>query len=475
MSDSCRCSKREAPLSNRREFLKRAGSGFGMLALAGLLKQQNLLADDEPAKSASPLAVKAPHFAPKAKSVIWLFMEGGPSGFDLFDPKPELEKRNGQRVNHIQTHFGNPGPLLKSPYSFKQYGQSGAWVCEKYPTLAKCVDDIAFIKSCHTESNNHAPAMFQMNTGVTLPGFPSAGAWVTYGLGSENQSLPGYMVIPGSVGKGGPLNWGAGFLPSAYQGTVLRTQGQPILNLNRPNDLTREQQRSMLDLAATLNGAHAKQHPGEADLLGRIESFELAYRMQLEAPEVIDISKESDATKKLYGLNLGGGTKQYGEKCLLARRLVERGVRFVQVYSNDEWDAHGGIAENHNARCAETDVPVAGLIQDLKQRGLFDSTLVIWGGEFGRMPVSEGGKGRDHNPHGFVMWMAGAGIKGGVSFGETDEIGYAAAVNPVSVPDIHATILHLLGMDHKRLTYQHNGRRYRLTDVSGNVVKEILA
>jgi hypothetical protein len=475
MREDCQSCDRRDGFSNRRQFLKRAGAGFGTLALANLLGLNNLLADEKAAASQSPLAPKAPHFPAKAKSVIWLFMEGGPSGFDLFDPKPELTKKHGQRVSHIQTHFGNPGPLLKSPYSFKQYGQSGAWVCEKYPTLAGCVDDIAFIKSCYAESENHAPAMFQMNTGVSRPGFPSAGAWMTYGLGSENQNMPGFIVLPPGVGKGGPLNWGSGFLPSSYQGTVLRTQGQPILNLNRPSDLSREDQRAMLDLSSTLNKEHLATHAGEADLLGRIDSFELAYRMQMEAPDVIDLSKETAETKKLYGIDKSGSTKAFGEKCLLARRLVERGVRFVQVYTGDEWDAHGDIASNHNARCAETDVPVAGLIADLKRRGLFDSTLVIWGGEFGRMPVSEKGSGRDHNPHGFCIWMAGAGIKGGTSYGETDEIGYAAAKDKVSVPDIHATILHLMGLDHKRLTYFHNGRRYRLTDVSGNVVDKILA
>lgn len=468
------CPFRNAPTSNRREFLSRTGVGFGMLALAGLLKQDNLLADEAPKASASPLTLKPGHHAAKAKSVIWLFMEGGPSGFDLFDPKEELSKRNGQRVGHIQTHFGNPGPLLKSPFAFKQHGQSGAWVCDQLPAIAKCVDDIAFIKSCWAESENHSPAMYQMNTGFTRPGFPSAGSWVTYGLGSENQNMPGFVVFAPGVGKGGPANWGSGFLPSSYQGTLLRTQGQPILNLNRPNGVSREQQREMLDLAKSLNGVHATERPSEGDLPARIESFELAYRMQTEAPDVVDLSKEDEATKKLYGIDRGGGTAAFGRKCLLARRMVERGVRFVQVYSNDEWDAHGDIAGNHRDRCAETDTPIAGLIQDLKQRGLFESTLIVWGGEFGRMPVSEGGKGREHNPKGFLTWMAGAGIKGGTSYGNTDEIGYAAVEDRVSVPDLHATILHQLGIDHRRLTYNHNGRRFRLTDVSGAPIEKIL-
>ncbi len=402
-------------------------------------------------------------------------MEGGPSGFDLFDPKPELTARAGQRVEGVETHFGNPGPLLASPFKFQQYGQSGAWVCEKYQALAQHVDELAFIKSVYAESPNHAPAMYQMNTGLVRPGFPSTGAWVTYGLGSENQDLPGFVVLPSDVGKGGANNWAAGFLPAGYHGTLLRTSGSPILNLQRPAGLTDGEQRAMLDLAAKLNAEHLERHPGEADLLARIQSFELAYRMQLAAPAATRLSDEPESIHKQYGLDRGGSTARFGAKCLLARRLVERGVRFVQVYSNDEWDAHGDIAANHTDRCADTDVPIAGLLADLKQRGLLDSTLIVWGGEFGRMPVSEQGKGRDHNPHGFVMWMAGGGVRGGASYGETDEIGLRAAVDRVSVHDIHATILHLLGIDHERLTYKHNGRLYRLTDVEGTVLHKILA
>ena len=460
------CRDRGLQPSSRRDFLRRAGAGFGTLALASLLQQESL-----PGAESDSLAPRPGHFPARAKSVIWLFMEGGPSGFDLFDPKPELTRKSGQRIA-IATHFGNPGPLLKSPYAFKQHGQCGAWVCEKYPNVATHVDEIAFLKSMHTESANHAPAMYQMNTGIPRPGFPSAGSWISYGLGSENRDLPGFLVLAGGVNKGGPNNWGAGFLPSTHQGTLLRSKGQPILNLGRPGTVSRDDQRAMLDLAGDLNREHLSTHAGEADLGARIESFELAYRMQVEAPEAIHFAAESDETKRLYGVDRGN---TFGEKCLLARRLVERGVRFVQVYSNDEWDAHGNLKENHDARCAETDVPIAGLLTDLKRRGLLDETLVIWGGEFGRMPVSEGGAGRDHNPNGFVAWMAGAGIKGGTSHGETDEIGYKAATNPTSVPDLHATILHLMGLDHTRLTYKHNGRMYRLTDVSGEVIRPILA
>jgi hypothetical protein len=440
----------------RRDFLSSAGGGLGMLALGSLLDAQE-------------------HFAPRAKSVIWLFMEGGPSGFDLFDYKPELQRNAGKRVDGIETFFGNPGPLLRSPYSFRRYGQSGATVCEKYSTLAQCVDDIAFLKSCWAESNNHGPAMYQINTGLPRVGFPSVGAWVTYGLGSENRNLPGFVVLGNSRGaKGGPANWGSGFLPSSYQGTLFRASGTPILNLDPPRDVSPERQRSMLDAAAALNRQHLESHGGDGELDARIQSFEMAYRMQMAAKELVDFSGETPETRKLYGLDVPV-SRPFGEKCLLARRLVERGVRFVQAYINDEWDAHDDIRKNHDARCAESDVPIAGLLRDLKRRGLLETTLVVWGGEFGRMPVSEKGQGRDHNPHGFLMWMAGGGVRGGVSYGETDEIGYKAAEKPVSVHDVHATILHLLGMDHKRLTYLHNGRRYRLTDVEGEVLNPILS
>ena len=468
---SSHCGRFE-PIINRRHFLQRAGAGFGGVALLDMLSRQGLLAADNASDGA--LTPQTLHFPAKAKSVIWLFMEGAPSAVDMFDPKPELTKRDGQKIQ-INVFNGNPGPLMKSPFQFKQYGESGAWVCEKYPNVAKHVDDFAFIKSLHSDSNDHVPALYQINTGIARPGFPSAGAWVTYALGSENQNLPGYVVLGNNQGiKGGPLNWHAGFLPSSYQGTLFRPEGNPILNLNRPGDVTREDQRRQLDLLARLNDEHLKTHPGEAELLGRIQSFELAYRMQSEAVNLIDFSKETEATRKSYGLDQSV-TKSYGSKCLLARRMIESGVRFVQVYSDGEWDAHSNLTGNHTGHCQATDIPIDGLLTDLKQRGLLDSTLVIWGGEFGRMPVSQGKDGRDHNPHGFMAWMAGAGIKGGTSFGETDDIGYKAVVDPVTVHDLHATMLHLLGIDHKRLTHLHNGRRFRLTDVAGNVIDKILA
>jgi hypothetical protein len=456
---------------NRRQILKGVGLGFGQLALIDLLARDHLLA-----APAGPLSVKPPHFAPRAKSVIWLFMEGGPSACDTFDPKPMLTKFDGkQPPKSIDVYFGKPGPLMRSPFEFNQHGQCGAWVADTMPHIAQHVDKIAFLKGCYSDSNNHSPAMYQMNTGMIRAGYPSVGSWTTYGLGSENQNLPGFVVLPGTGGsKGGPQNWGSGFLPGAYQGVGFRATGSPLLNLDLPKDVSLSQQRQMLDLAAQLNQEHMDRHPGEADLLARIDSYELAYRMQAEAKEAVDISTESEDTKKLYGLD-EETTRPYGEKCLLARRMVERGVRFVQAYVNRDWDAHTGLASNHSDRPAETDKPVAGLLADLEARGLLDSTLVVWGGEFGRMPVSQSGRGRDHNPDGFVIWMAGAGIKGGVSHGATDEIGHKAVDGRVSVHDIHATILHLLGMEHTLLTYEHNGRRFRLTDVEGEIIHPILA
>src|SRR5262245_15271770 len=394
---------------DRRRFLQRAGAGFGFVALADLLNR-----DAARAAPGGPLAPKPAHFPARANAVIWLFMEGAPSAVDLFDPKPQLDRHDGQRVK-IDVFNGNPGPLMKSPFKFRRHGQSGAWVCDRYPNVAKHVDEFAFIKSLHTESNDHVPALYQINTGISRPGFPSAGAWVTYGLGSENQNLPGFVVLGNTQGvKGGPINGSAGFLPSAHQGTLFRPEGNPVLNLRRPKDVTAGDQRAQLDLMARLNGDHLRDHPGEPDLSARIESFELAYRMQTEAADLLDLSKETAATRAMYGLD-DPKARSFGTKCLTARRLVERGVRFVQVYSDGEWDAHADLAGNHTGHCTATDVPIDGLLTDLKRRGLLDSTLVIWGGEFGRMPVSQGNGGRDHNPHGFLTWLAGAGIKGGAS------------------------------------------------------------
>ena len=458
--------------TTRRDFLKKAGAGFGMLALADLMGKNNLLAAAAP-DAFNPMAPRAAHFPAKAKSVIWLFMEGAPSAVDMFDPKPELTKRNGQRIN-IDVFNGNPGPLMKSPFNFAQHGESGAWVCEHYPNVAQHVDDFAFVKSFYSESNDHVPALYQINTGIPRPGFPSAGSWITYGLGSGNNNLPGYVVLGNNQGvKGGNLNWSSGFLPTTYQGTLFRAGGTPVINLRRPGDVTRDDQRAQLDLMAKLNQRHLDARPGEAELLGRIQSFELAYRMQAEATDLVDFSKESAATREMYGIDKGE-TRSYGSKCLMARRLVERGVRFVQVYSDGEWDAHGDLNGNHKGHCRATDKPIHALLTDLKRTGLINETLVIWGGEFGRMPVSQGNGGRDHNPNGFGMFLTGAGIKPGTSLGELDEIGYRAVVDRASVHDLHATMLHLLGMNHKQLTYFHNGRRYRLTDVAGEVLQKIL-
>ena len=459
------CGRREL-VAGRRDFLQKAGMGCGLLALGDLLAHESV--------AGGLPSLPRTHFPARAKSIVWLFMEGAPSSVDLFDPKPELDKQAGKRID-IETFNADTGPLMKSPFRFQQYGESGAWVCEKFQHIARHVDEMAFIKSLYTESVNHVPALYQMNTGLPRAGFPAAGSWMTYGLGSENQNLPGFIVLGSNQGvKGGPLNWSSGFLPAEHQGTLFRTEGAPILNLERPHDVTSDDQRAQLDLMAKYNRAHFRQRPGDAELASRIESFELAYRMQTEAADLVDLSTETKATRKMYGLD-EDGTRPFGTKCLLARRLVEQGVRFVQVYHDSAWDAHANLKGNHSQNCAQTDLPIDGFLTDLKARGLLDSTLVLWGGEFGRMPVSQGNGGRDHNPYGFMAWMAGAGIKGGTSHGETDEIGHKAVVDPVSVHDLHATMLHLMGIDHKRLTYRHNGRRYRLTDVAGEVIQTILA
>jgi hypothetical protein len=471
--------------------LRRAGCGFGMLALAGLLDREGLLAGED-ARRLHPLAPRKPHFAGKAKSVIWLFMNGGPSQVDTWDYKPELARRDGKELKGFDKKTGffteEVGPLMKSPFAWKRHGKSGTWVPEIFPNLARHVDDIAFVHSCFTETNNHSPALFQINTGMSRMGFPCVGAWVTYGLGSESQNLPAFVTMYDTLGRGLPKghaqNWGAGFLPGIYQGTALNPQGAPIDNLLRDRLLSAKQQRRQLDLLKRLNRAHRARHEEEAELTARIESFELAYRMQMAAPEALDVSREPKPIQNLYGLH-EKRCGHFARQCLMARRLVERGVRFVQIYSGGmenerSWDGHADIASNHRQFAGETDQPVAALLSDLKQRGLLESTLVIWGGEFGRLPVAQRPKntkrmGRDHNPHAFTTWFAGGGVKGGTHYGETDEIGHKAAVNKATVHDLHATILHLLGLEHTRLTYKYNGRRFRLTDVYGNVIKKIIA
>ena len=471
--------------SNRREFLKQSGIGFGLLAVGGMLQTNALSGSLQAAsvKALNPLAPKPPHATPKAKSVIFLFMYGGPSQMDTFDYKPQLQKDHGKPLKSLDksdVFFGGPGSLLRSNYSFRQYGESGAWVSELYPHLSSKVDEIAFIKSCTADSNNHGPALMEMNTGFTRVGSPSMGSWITYGLGTENGDMPGYIVMLDKTGGpiNGAQNWSNGFLPGAYQATPFRSTGVPILNLDRAKHHSNESQRRQLNLLNWMNEKHGEHHPAEADLQARIENYELAFRMQMAAPEITDITKESAATQELYGIG-EKKTDYFGRQLLLARRMVERGVRFVQVYSggahgDNNWDQHGNMA-HHRRHTVATDKPITGLLSDLESRGLLEETLIVWGGEFGRLPVAQGGKGRDHNPRGFTMWMAGAGIKGGVSYGATDEYGYRAAENIVTVQDIHATALHQLGVHHEKLTYRFQGRDFRLTDVSGNVIHDILA
>jgi hypothetical protein len=479
-------------LFDRRELLHRAGAGAGLLGLAALLQEEGLLFPSANAGDISPqnpLSARVGHFAPKAKRVIWLFINGGPSHVDTWDYKPELEKRDGQELAGFDkfTGFfsGSVGPLMKSPFTFQQYGECGKWVSRLFPNLSKHVDKMAFVHSGYTKSNNHSPALFMINCGVPRMGFPCVGSWVTYGLGSESKDLPAFVVFSDPLGRGLPKghsqNWGAGFLPSIYQGTWLKPTGDPIDNLNPPPALNAERQRRQLDLLAKLNGRHVEENPGEREFAARLESFELAYRMQSTAPEALDLSQEPAHIQELYGLN-NKDCGHFAKQCLTSRRLIERGVRFVQIYSGGmenqrSWDGHLDIKGNHEGFALETDQPIAGLLTDLEQRGLLNETLVIWGGEFGRLPVAQKSEkpGRDHNPHAFTYWFAGGGTKGGVSYGETDEIGHKAVINRVSVNDLHATILHLLGINHEELTFRYNGRDFRLTDVAGKVIQEILA
>lgn len=475
------------PAHSRRDFLTRCGQGAGLLGLASLLEQNGLFAAEAPGPALNPLAPRGSHFPVKAKSVIWLFMNGGPSHVDTWDHKPALARYDGKEMPGFDKYTGffsdQVGPLMKSPFTFTRQGQSGAWVSELFPNMARHVDKMAFLHSCWTDSNNHSPALFKINTGFSRMGFPCVGAWVTYGLGSVSQNLPAFVVMYDTLGRGIPKghaqNWGAGFLPSVYQGTALKPQGLPIDDLARHPEMNASQQRAQLDLLRKLS-AH-RPSAEERDFAARIESFELAYRMQMAAPDAIDLTRETATTQRLYGLDRPKCT-HFARQCLIARRLIERGVRFVQIYSGGmdnqlSWDGHNDLLGNHGGFAQETDIPIAGLLADLETRGLLDSTLVIWGGEFGRLPVSQKGQkpGRDHNPHAFTYWLAGGGVKGGVSYGSTDEVGLRAEVDRVSVNDLHATILHLMGLDHKRLTYRHNGRDFRLTDVAGVVVKPILA
>lgn len=469
---------------SRRDFLSRAGAGCGVLALSGLLHEEASAAGPDPG---APLTPRVGHRSPQATSVIWLFMHGAPSHVDTWDYKPALARRDGQTLEGFDqsTGFfaGQGGPIMRSPFQFRQHGETGTWCSEIFPRLAGHADDLALIYSCFAHENNHSPAQFQMNTGMARMGFPCVGSWVTYGLGTGNQNLPGFIVMYDARGRGTPKSrassWGAGFLPGVYQGTAINSSGTPIENLDRPSRLNASMQRRQLGLIARLNRRHRDRLPGYRDLDARIRSFELAYRMQLAAPEALELSGETAATRRLYGFD-DPRCASFGRQALVARRLVERGVRFVQLYSggfnNDDcWDGHNNLDKNHRQFAGETDQPIAGLLTDLKQRGLLDSTLVVCCGEFGRLPlVQKGGTGRDHNPLAFTTWMAGGGTRRGARHGATDEIGLKAVEDRVSIHDLHATILHQLGLDHTRLTYRHNGRDVRLTDVAGVVIENIL-
>ena len=479
------------PVLHRRRFLSDAGTGLGAIALAWMLRADGYASGVPSAGSnAEPERRRSPHFAPKAKRAIHIFSPGGVSHVDTFDYKPELAKHDGKPLTDkgtLDTFFGKPGNLLKSLWAFRQRGASGLWVSDLLPHLAGCVDDVVFIHSMVTKSSSHTPACFQMNTGFTLNGYPSLGSWLSYGLGADSQQLPTFVVLPDPRGlpNGGSNNWGQGFLPAEHQGTAFRTDGgEPIPNLNTPAAVSPADRQAGLRLLERLNRQFADANPGETALAARLRTYELAARMQASIPETISFADETEETKTLYGLD-DPVTAPFGRNCLLARRLIERGVRFVQLYNGASlggnprinWDAHEDVLENHAAQALLLDKPCAGLLKDLKRRGLLDDTLVFWSSEFGRTPFTEGvgTRGRDHHPLAFTGWMAGAGLKRGVRYGASDDVGYQVAEDPVTVYDFHATILHLLGLDHTRLTYYHNGIERRLTDVHGRVVHEILA
>ena len=482
-------SRKLYPCGNtRREFVWQMGGGFAGLALSSLLDsdgffQRHLKAADP----ASPLIPRDGHFTAKAKNVIFLMMNGAPSQVDTFDYKPELKKYAGMPLpegkDYINSGGRKVGFLTPEFRPFKPGGESGLMISDYFPNVRKHADKLAIINSCHADSHAHGSALVAMNTGSTFIGRPSLGSWSVYGLGTDNQSLPGYVVMMDK--RGGPIsgepNYSSGFMPSTYQGTLFRPTGNPILDLQGPKHLDRVAQRRQLDLLKQLNEKHLNQRPGGAELAARIQSYELAYRMQAETPEAVDLKDETQATLEMYGVGKTP-TDEFGRNCLIARRLVERGVRFIQLYSGgghlaDTWDAHVSIENNHGQHAAEVDQPIDALITDLDQRGLLESTLIIWGGEFGRMPFSEGknAPGRNHNPYGFSMWMAGAGVKGGTRYGATDDFGFEAVEGRAHVHDVHATILHLMGLDHERLTYFHQGREESLTDVHGRVIHDVIA
>lgn len=465
----------------RREWLHRSACGFGQIALTSLAAMESRASSDDSAPS--PLSPKMPHFPARAKRVVFLFMHGGISHVDSFDPKPKLAEMNGQPlpIAKPKFEFAPTGNLLASPWKFQKYGESGIEVSDLFPRIGKCIDDICVIRSMNGgDQVSHGPALLNLNTGSGVLARPCLGAWTLYGLGTENQDLPGFLSLSPSLYHGGTQNYGAAFLPASFQGTRIG-DGSTDFQETKLSSLTPGDdpalQRLQLDLLARQNRRHLNRVGYDANLEARIESFEMAYRMQAEAPLVMDIGRESSTLQSLYGVGTEP-TDEYARQCLLARRCLEAGVRFVQVnfsYPRNYWDAHGDLRNNHTSNAAKVDQPIAALLSDLKARGMLDETLVIFATEFGRTPAAQGTDGRDHHPHAFSIWMAGGGVRGGMTYGQTDEFGYYVAENKVTMPDFHATILHLLGLNHEQLTYRHAGRDYRLTDVHGHVISEILS
>jgi len=463
------------PIS-RRSMLQRSAGGFGYLVLQAMIARAG-------GAVVNPLAARAPHFAASAKRVVFLFMKGGPSHVDTFDPKPLLQRDDGKPYPFKQprVQFAETGKLLKSPWSFREHGQSGLPVSELFPHVARHVDELCIVRSVHGTNPAHGGAVLKLHTGSDTQVRPSMGSWVLYGLGSENGNLPGFITICPTLAHGGVNNWGAAFLPAHCQGTPIGNASVPadkaVVRHMGGDSMSRAVQRRQLDFLAGMNRGHLEITGPDLALEGRINSFELAYRMQGAMPEAQDVESESEATKRLYGMD-HEVTRNFGRQCLMARRFLERGVRFVQVTHSDgevQWDQHGGLFKGHTKNAAEVDRPIAGFLEDLKARGLLEDTLVLWGGEFGRTPTAQGADRRDHNPHGFTMWMAGGGVKQGMAFGATDDYGYFAQEDKVHVHDLHATILHLLGLNHEQLTHRYAGRDFRLTDVAGHVVREIIA
>jgi len=463
----------------RREMLRRSSAGFGWLALQGLLAGEVSAATVR----SNPLTPAEPHFTPRAKRVLFLFMKGGPSHVDTFDYRPQLQKDDGKPCpfDKPRVQFAPTGNLLGSPWKFRQYGESGLWCSELFPHVAQHMDDLCVLSSCHGTNAAHGGALLKLHTGSDNFIRPSMGAWVTYGLGTENQNLPGFITICPTLAHGGVRNWGSAFLPADCQGTPIGNASTPSSQAQvkyiRNSRLNRDEQRRQLDLLSELNRGDLQETGPHAALEARINSFELAFRMQSDMPEAEDLSQESEATHRLYGLD-DPVTENFGRQCLLARRFAERGVRFIQVTHSDafvQWDQHGDLLKGHSKNAKEVDQPIAGLLSDLKSRGLLEDTLVLWGGEFGRTPVAQGTNGRDHNPDGFTMWLAGGGVQAGMKYGATDEYGYYAIENKLHIHDLHATLLHLLGLDHLQLTYRYAGRDFRLTDVAGHVAHGILA